>query len=303
MARLHTWIALSVISFSAVGCVSSEQYKAVQMDRDRLAEQLAHSEQGKAEALASSQAYKSQLDSIALGANSKDALIVNQSNQINELQRQYDELNRKYGDSINRVASAQALPTALNDALTEFARQNADLVDFDSSRGTVKFKSDVTFSPGSAVLTPQAQTAIDRFAGILNSAAAASYELMVVGHTDNTRVSHEATRAAGHKDNWYLSAHRAISVSEQLQGKGVSPSRLEVAGFAEQRPIASNATESGKAQNRRVEVLILPSTVHSNVAAAPAPTRTAVKPGKPAFNKDNKDFADTTESRKPAFNK
>jgi chemotaxis protein MotB len=302
MARLHTWIAVSLISFSAVGCVSTEQYKAVQMDRDRLAEQLAHSEQSKAEALASSQAYKSQLDNIALGANAKDALIVNQSNQINELQRQYDELNRKYGDSINRTASAAALPGPLNDALTAFAAQYPELVDFDSARGTVKFKSDVTFAPGSAILTSQAQTVIDRFAGILNSAAAASYELMVVGHTDNTRVSHEATRAAGHKDNWYLSAHRAISVSEQLQQKGVSPSRLEVAGFADQRPIASNTSEAGKAQNRRVEVLILPSTIHSNVAAAPAaPTRTVRN--KPAFNKDNKDVVDTTDQRKPAFNK
>ncbi|MDB5173162.1 MAG: hypothetical protein JWN51_1935 [Phycisphaerales bacterium] len=300
MARLHTWIALSLISFSAVGCVSTEQYKAVQMDRDRLAEQLAHSEQAKAEALASGQAYKQQLDSIGLGANAKDALIVNQANQIAEQQRQYDELNRKYGDSINRTASAAALPGPLNDALIAFANQYPELVDFDSARGTVKFKSDVTFAPGSSVLTAQAQTVIDRFAGILNSAAAASYELMVVGHTDNSRVSHEATRAAGHKDNWYLSAHRAIAVSEQLQQKGVNPARLEVAGFAEQRPIASNATEAGKAQNRRVEVLILPGTVRNNVAATPSsPTRTAVKP-KPAYNKD---VVDTADQRKPAFNK
>src|SRR5258708_7704993 len=153
MARLHTWIAVSLISFSAVGCVSTEQYKAVQMDRDRLAEQLAHSEQSKAEALASSGAFKSQLDNIALGANAKDALIVNQSNQIAELQRQNDDLNRKYSESVNRIGTANLLPQPLTDALTAFAAQNPDLVDFDSARGIVKFKSDVTFATGSAVLT------------------------------------------------------------------------------------------------------------------------------------------------------
>ena len=93
-----------------------------------------------------------------------------------------------------------------------------DLVDFDSARGVVKFKSDVTFATGSAEVTPKAQEVITRFAQILNSAAASNYELMVVGHTDNQRVDELRGRLpSGHKDNWYLSAHRAISVSETLQ--------------------------------------------------------------------------------------
>ena len=67
----------------------------------------------------------------------------------------------------NFVTNLQEPQIALNDALTEFARQNPDLVDFDSSRGIVKFKSDITFSSGSSELTPTAKTAIDRlWAGI-----------------------------------------------------------------------------------------------------------------------------------------
>src|SRR6185437_7409218 len=112
---------------------------------------------------------------------------------------------------------------------------NPDLVAFDENRGVVKFKSDVTFAAGSAVLNPSAASAIDSFATILNSPAAAGYELMVVGHTDNVPVSHAATKAAGHFNNWYLSAHRAIAVSAELQKQSVSAGRLEVAGCAEQR--------------------------------------------------------------------
>ena len=123
---------------------------------------------------------------------------------------------------------------------------------------------------------------------------------MVVGHTDDHRVVHEATIRAGHKDNWYLSAHRAIAVSEEMQREQVRPARIEVAGFADQRPIASNSTPAGQAQNRRVEVLILPSTVHGTVAdsgSAPAARNARVKP---ALNKDT----DTVENdRRPVFNK
>ncbi len=145
-------------------------------------------------------------------------MLANLTSQISDLQKQNDELSHKYQDAMNRPINAGSpLPVALDSALRNFAAQNPDLVDFDSARGVVKFKSDVTFAAGSADVTPKASEAIGRFAQILNSPVAASYELMVVGHTDNQRVVHDATIRAGHKDNWYLSAHRAIAVSEAMQ--------------------------------------------------------------------------------------
>ena len=140
-------------------------------------------------------------------------------------------------------------------------------------------------------MSSAAKEAINRFAAILNSPAAAGYELMVAGHTDNQRVSNPRTIAAGNKDNWYLSCHRAISVAEALQQDGVNPARIGATGFADRRPIASNATEAGKKQNRRVEVLILPNTIHGSAQLASHPegpskaitARTAAKP----MNKDD----------------
>ena len=94
---------------------------------------------------------------------------------------------------------------------------------------------------------------------------------------------------AGHKDNWYLSAHRAISVCEAMQKDGVSPARLAVMGYADQHPIADNNTTAGKAQNRRVEVLILPTRAQASSFASrsttPKTSRTR-KPVTPDFNKD-----------------
>src|SRR5205085_12329008 len=100
MARMHHWLGLSLLSFMTVGCDTMEQYKAATMDRDQYAERLAASERAKDEVTAARDAYKAQLDAVMLNGGSKDALVVNQSNQITELQRQLDELNRRYEEAV-----------------------------------------------------------------------------------------------------------------------------------------------------------------------------------------------------------
>jgi hypothetical protein len=81
---------------------------------------------------------------------------------------------------------------------------------------------------------------------------------MIAGHTDSIQVNRAETIKAGHRDNWYLSAHRAIAVGKALQKNSISAYRLAMVGYADQRPIASNATDDGRAKNRRVELIILP---------------------------------------------
>ncbi|MDF2374202.1 MAG: OmpA family protein [Rhizobiaceae bacterium] len=71
----------------------------------------------------------------------------------------------------------------------------------------------------------------------------------VYGFTDST---------GSDQYNLNLSQQRAQSVSSYLSGQGIDPRRMYVTGFGEARPIASNATESGRAQNRRVEIQIVP---------------------------------------------
>lgn len=311
MARIHTWLAVSFLALGSVGCVSQERYQAARMDADQYAQRLAVAEREKAEAIAARESMQRQLESIGLNGNQKDALVVNQQSEISELRKQLADAMRRYTDAIGKVGQNVVIAAPVDEAIKQFAAQFPDIIEYDSSRGMVKFKSDVTFSPGSALLTPAATTAIDRFASILNSPAASGYELMVVGHTDNVRVAHDATIRAGHKDNWYLSAHRAISVSSELQKVGVSASRLEVAGCADQRPIASNASEAGKAQNRRVEVMILPTQIHGSVPAPVAESTPVARPAAekvhkaavPPLDKDiNKDVVETA-TKKPAPNK
>lgn len=74
--------------------------------------------------------------------------------------------------------------------------------------------------------------------------------VQVIGHTDNT---------GGAEYNQRLSERRADAVADVLMNGGVPLSRLEIIGRGEDQPIASNLTEDGRAQNRRVEIVILPT--------------------------------------------
>ena len=302
MPRSFRWIGFALFALFGVtltGCVSQDQYSALKLERDRIAEQLVTAQREASTSKSAADAYKQQLDALASNGNTQLGLVNNLTAENATLKQQLDDINRRYQEALNRPMNAPAaLDPVTTNELTKFAQQNPDLVDFDSARGIVKFKSDVTFSVGDATITAKAKEAIDRFAKILNSAGASQYELLVAGHTDSTPVHNQATIAAGHKDNWYLSAHRAISVGNELMKNGVSSARLGVVGYADQRPAASNSSESGKAANRRVEVLILPTTVKN---ANPAGLAGGKKDATKASQKLNKDTASTPTG--PTFNK
>ena len=78
-----------------------------------------------------------------------------------------------------------------------------------------------------------------------------THQILVTGYTDNVPIA-----SAQFPSNWELSTSRAGSVVRFLIDHGVDTSRLEASGYADLHPIASNATASGRALNRRVEVLI-----------------------------------------------
>ncbi len=262
MNRLAGWSVAAALALAATGCVPQEKYNALKLDRDRLYEQLTAAQ-------ADSQASKAELDALrkqladlnAAGGNST-TLLSTLTAQNADLQRQLADLTRKYEEALGRVGNGgEILPPDLSNALKTLAAQNPDIMEFDPARGIVRFKSDITFASGDASLTARGREVIDRLSGILNQPSTSAYELVIAGHTDNQRVAQAATVAKGHKDNWYLSAHRSISVVEEMLGHSISPQRVAVTGYGEFRPIASNASAAGREKNRRVELVILPTTV------------------------------------------
>ncbi len=266
IARFASLGVASLVCASLVGCVSKDDYLAIQADRDNLSEQLTVAERQAEANKALASGYRDQLSRIEQGGNASGAMIANLETQMAGLVAERDKLAESYDRLMSSIGTGPALPEALTSELSTFAANNPDVIEFDADRGIVKFKSDVTFQSGDAALTPEATSAIDQFAQILNGNVARSYELRVAGHTDNVGNFSAVTKQRGHKDNWYLSAHRAISVGDRLMSQGITKSRVGILGFADQRPVADNSTAAGRAQNRRVEVLILPSTVGEHLA-------------------------------------
>ncbi|MDX9838326.1 MAG: flagellar motor protein MotD, partial [Azoarcus sp.] len=113
---------------------------------------------------------------------------------------------------------------------------------------TVEINASLLFAPGEAVLGEAAVAALRAVAGVI---AQASFPVTIEGHTDNIPIS-----TFRFPSNWELSAVRASSVVRLFVESGVAPERLTAAGYADQRPVADNATEEGRSRNRRVAILI-----------------------------------------------
>lgn len=106
------------------------------------------------------------------------------------------------------------------------------------------------FDSGSAEMKPEAKPTIDRIASILSIRTC---KLRIEGHTDNIPI-HTPQMAS----NWELSTARATELVRILiQDHGFAPERLSAAGYAAYHPVASNLTPQGRAQNRRVDIVIL----------------------------------------------
>ena len=287
-SSISKWLGLAAVGITLTGCVSQSEFKKVQAERDSLRGEV---ESARAEA----EGYKGQLGAVTEQISGKDEQITSLSNQNQELTAQLDEINRQYAEALEKANNP--LPAALANELTEFASRNSDVLSFDAEKGIIKFKSDVSFAPGSVELTAKATEAITKLSKILNDKGVADYELMIAGHTDSIQVNRAETIKAGHRDNWYLSAHRAIAVGKALQKNSISAYRLAMVGYADQRPIASNATDDGRAKNRRVELIILPSK-------ATAASAEWMKTGKAtaAHKSTKKDETAHTETG-PAYNK
>jgi outer membrane protein OmpA-like peptidoglycan-associated protein len=160
------------------------------------------------------------------------------------------------GDAIGRYMDNQARD--MQEVLAEQDRLRRE-----QETLQVALSSDVMFDSGTAYLQPGARDKLDQVADVLNRYS--STDVAIVGHTDS-RGSKES--------NYELSRRRARAIADVLIADGVGASRISMRGEGESRPVATNATAEGRAQNRRVEISISPSSAlqaeQSGGARAPA---------------------------------
>jgi outer membrane protein OmpA-like peptidoglycan-associated protein len=117
---------------------------------------------------------------------------------------------------------------------------------------TLDMPGNVTFAFDSAALNPQFNAVLDKVAQTLTEFD--QTVIQIAGHTDSTGT---------HAYNMKLSEQRAGSVKSYLAGRGVPSQRMQTVGAGPDHPIADNSTEAGRAENRRVEITIVPVTEDS----------------------------------------
>lgn len=219
---------------------------------------------------------------------------------IGDLTRMNDQLKQQLAaagvnidDLMKRMGNLQLsqLDPETDRALRALAAQYPDLIKYDASKGMLRFASDLTFNSGDDSVQASARQSLEALAKILNSGAAAQYEVMIVGHTDAQKIS--GRTAPRHPTNMHLSAHRAISVRSALASMGVPADKMMVAGWGEFRPAVPNGPNGNTPQNRRVEIFLT------------RPTGTSMSDSTEPTTTNHKAAAEreAPPSRQPDFNK
>src|SRR3989338_6907626 len=123
-----------------------------------------------------------------------------------------------------------------------------------SDRGLViTFLAEVLFDSGKDKIREVAKSKLDQVAAVLNSTVR-DLNIGIEGHTDN-----EPIKRSGWKSNWELSAARALSVLHYMEDNhSIDPTRLYAIGYGEYKPVDTNETKSGRQNNRRGEIVIIP---------------------------------------------
>jgi chemotaxis protein MotB len=160
-------------------------------------------------------------------------------------------------------ADISTLQSELRDALRNEIALHEVAMHRESDGLVISLREFGFFDSGSATIKSESLSALNRIASIL---AIRTYRLRIEGHTDNIPI-HNALIAS----NWELSTARASAIVRVLiLDHHFPPDRLAAAGYAQYHPIASNLTPQGRAQNRRVDIVVL--TEQADSANSPETT-------------------------------
>ncbi len=158
---------------------------------------------------------------------------------------------------IERILRAQE---QLREGMSTYLADNSLGIKQDKQRLTLQLSNQILFPSGSPVIKPEGLEALRDLGRILKERMG-QLRIQVGGHTDNIPMSGSAAVGARGlaSDNWGLSAARAVNVVRFFETEvGVDADRMAAVGYGEHRPVADNATRQGRAQNRRIEIVLIP---------------------------------------------
>jgi chemotaxis protein MotB len=176
-----------------------------------------------------------------------------QSATIESLNSEILRLNQELDGAASSRESLQGVKPRLEKMFASEIARGDVRVDLDPRGLVVTVLNHALYDPDETQFTSSGEETLGKIASVLSTDLSKN-PVTLGGHTDN-----QAIEDAGGVTNWEYSIGRATSVLHYLiDVKELSPERFGVAGYAEYRPVDSNATEEGRDRNRRVEIVIAP---------------------------------------------
>lgn len=185
----------------------------------------------------STQKYKSLSEGMKSAFNKKDHNKATESTANEKNGPYYRNTKGKFHDGLDALDKTLS---ELEDGTFKINRQEG-WIEMDIKAGSL-------FATGTADIKPHA---LIKLLQVAEKIKALNYTVAIEGYSDNSPI-----QTPQYPSNWELSAARAAVVGRILNSFGISEDRLLVTGYADQYPIADNATEEGRSQNRRVNIII-----------------------------------------------
>ncbi len=271
-SRVLPWL-LFTLSLCALGALGYYGYGWLEQERARADDAMKQ--------------YQEAREKIA-GLEAERKLAMGRAEQLegekSQLATERDALNQEVEEKEAELAKLRATYDDLEDKMKDEISKGEIRVTQGGGKVQVDLVDKILFPSGEAALSEKGQEVLSRIGAILGKVE--DKQIQVSGHTDDSPIINQLKST--YPSNWELSASRAVNVVRFLAEKGGVPAkRLVAAGYGEFHPIATNANPTGRARNRRIEILLTPALDAKAAAmaeAAPAAARPAAV-AKPAAAK------------------
>jgi chemotaxis protein MotB len=171
--------------------------------------------------------------------------------RIIELEQEIMEIKAEKAESVKEIS--EAYNAMIEKMKSEIADGQVTITEL-KGKLTVNMLDAVLFDLGKADVRPEGLVVLQKVIDVLKGVK--DRVIRVEGHTDNLKIF--GNLAKKYSTNWELSAARAINVTKYLQSQGIDPNILSATAFGEYKSVATNDTEEGRAQNRRIEIVLIP---------------------------------------------
>lgn len=261
--KIFKILAVSAMALGMTSCISKKQYDALSSNYKQCIENVGERQReiqdlkSQNSALTSeNNLLKSQHDALK---SSLDACLSNTGKSSANIDKLVGEINSS-NSYIKQLISNNAKNDSLNMALSNKLKRSLDNVaDSDVQVKVLKgvvmisLSDKMLYKTGDYNILPAAQEVLGKVAKVINDYD--KYSVLIEGNTDNAALNSPNLP----RDNWDLSALRGASVAKILQTQfGVDPARITAGGRSEYNPKATNMSVSGRAENRRTEIIIMP---------------------------------------------